>query len=73
MQQISDHDLIPFNFEGVKLQKACWIKGEPYFTRKAIGEFLEYKRPQWAIDKIIKSNPLHQRSEMVSYPQTGGN
>lgn len=50
-------EFLPFEFERIKLQEACYIKGNPYFTRKAIGEFLEYSRPQEDIDKIIKRNP----------------
>lgn len=54
---ITNTDLLPFNYEGMKLQEACWISGNPYFTRKAIGEFLEYPSPQKAIDRIIQRNP----------------
>jgi hypothetical protein len=39
------------------LRESCWINGEPYFTRKAIGEFLGYTLPKQAITKIIKRNP----------------
>lgn len=48
---------IPFFFEGVQLKEACWIGNEPYLTRQAIGEFLEYSDPKKAIDKIIERNP----------------
>jgi hypothetical protein len=54
---ISQPDFVPFNFEGIKLQEACFINGNPYFTRKAIGEFLEYPHPQKAIDNIVARNP----------------
>jgi len=50
-------DFLPFQYEGMKLQEACFINGNPYFTRKAVGEFLEYPRPQKAIDNIIARNP----------------
>ena len=46
-----------FAFEGVELKEACWLDGKPYFTRKAIGIWLEYAYPQEAIDKIIERNP----------------
>jgi hypothetical protein len=51
--------LIPFRFQGVKLKEACWLEGKPYFTRKAIGEWLEYvkPRPDVAIAKIVDRNP----------------
>lgn len=49
--------LIPFTFNGVCLQEACWIDDVPYFTRKAIGAWLEYKNPQKKVDEIIRKNP----------------
>jgi len=49
-------DFLPFQFEGMRLREACFINGNPYFTRRAIGEFLEYSRPQENIDKIVKRN-----------------
>jgi prophage antirepressor-like protein len=57
LPSIINQDFIPFQYEGIKLQEACFINGNPYFTRKAIGEFLEYSRPQEDIDKIIRRNP----------------
>ncbi len=50
-------DMVAFNYQDIALREACWISGKPYFTRRAIGEWLEYKKPQEAIDKIIKRNP----------------
>ena len=50
-------NLIAFKFQEVSLQEACWIDGKPYFTRRAIGEWLGYKNPRDAIDKIIARNP----------------
>ena len=52
-----DPEFLPFSFEGVRLQEACFIGGAPYFTRRAIGEFLEYPHPQKAIDNIVSRNP----------------
>ncbi|MBI5815907.1 MAG: hypothetical protein HZB29_09890 [Nitrospinae bacterium] len=46
-----------FDFDGERLQEACWINGKPYFTRRAIGEWLEYENPQKAVDNIISRNP----------------
>ena len=58
MKEISENtDLVPFHFEGLRLKEACFINGNPYFTRKAIGEFLEYGRPQEAVDRLIQCNP----------------
>jgi transposase-like protein len=49
--------LIPFNFKGVKLQESCWIDKKPYFTARAIGDFLEYNTPDRSIRKIVERNP----------------
>jgi len=49
--------LIPFAFETIKLKESCWIEDKPYFTRRAIGEWLEYAKPQEAIDTLITRNP----------------
>jgi len=46
-----------FFYQDIHLDEACWIDGVPYFTRRAIGEWLEYKTPRRSIDKIIKRNP----------------
>lgn len=54
---VSNAGFLPFQFEGMRLQEACFLNGNPYFTRKAIGESLEYEHPQKAIDKIIERNP----------------
>lgn len=53
-----NNKLIPFHYQQTSIKEACWIDGAPYFTRRAIGEWLGYKKPQEAIDKIIKRN-LH--------------
>lgn len=50
-------DMIPFQFQGVALQEACWISGKPYFTRRAIGEWLEYSHPGQAVNKIVQRYP----------------
>jgi len=49
--------MVLFQFEGMELREACWIDGKPYFTRRAIGEWLGYKYPLEAIDKLIERNP----------------
>jgi len=51
---------VPFSFQDIALAESVWIEGKPYFTRRAIGEFLEYAEPQKAIDKIIERNPAIQ-------------
>lgn len=50
-------EIVPFAYKDVRLKESCWIDRKPYFTRKAIGEWLEYKKPQKAIDKIVERNP----------------
>ena len=56
-----------FFYQGMHIKEACWINGVPYFTRRAIGEFLEYHNPQKSIDKIIERNPqIDQFSTTVS-------
>ena len=57
MQTQTENNIIPFTFQGMALRESCWIDGIPYFTRKAIGEFLGYTFPKQAITKIIKRNP----------------
>ncbi len=49
--------LMVFSYEGIRLKESCWIAGKPYFTRRAIGEFLEYPHPNKSMDKIIQRNP----------------
>ena len=49
--------IIPFIYNEIRLKEACWINNEPYFTRRAIGEWLEYHHPQERIDGIIRKNP----------------
>ena len=47
----------PFQYGQVSLREATQISGTPYFTRRAIGEWLEYDNPQNAINVIVKRNP----------------
>lgn len=53
---VSNAGFLPFQFEGMRLQEACFLKGNPYFTGRAIGEFLEYEYPDIAINKIVTRN-----------------
>jgi hypothetical protein len=51
-------DFLPYIYnQDIQLKEACWINDVPFFTRRAIGEWLEYKNPQIAIDHIIMRNP----------------
>lgn len=67
-------NIVPFHFEELALMETCWITGKPYFTRRAIGEWLEYQgRPQKAIDKIVERNPhIKQFSVAVKLTATDG-
>ena len=47
-------NIIPFEYQDIALQESCWINGEPFFTGQSIGEFLEYKEPRKAINKIVE-------------------
>lgn len=53
--------LVPFKFgeagERIELREACYLDGRPHFTRRAIGEWLEYADPQKAINTLIERNP----------------
>lgn len=67
-------DIVPFTFEDLALQEVCWLDGKPYFTRRAIGEWLEYQgRAQKAVDKIVERNPhIKQFSVAVNLTATDG-
>lgn len=67
-------NIVPFHFEELALMETCWITGKPYFTRRAIGEWLEYQgRAQKAVDKIVERNPhIKQFSVAVKLTATDG-
>ena len=48
--------LVPFEYQEIQLSESVEINGKPYFTRKAIGEWLGYANPQKAIDNILERN-----------------
>ncbi len=50
-------DIIPFQYQGITIQESCWIDGKPYFTRRAIGKFLEAKNPYTYVRFIVNRNP----------------
>ncbi len=56
-----DTCLVPFRHQtadgAVALKEACWLNGKPYFTRRAIGEWLEYRDGQHGVDDIVQRNP----------------
>ena len=67
------HDLAPFSFQDIQLKEACWLNGQPQFTRRAIGEFLGYPNPNQSIRKIIERNPyIQQWATVVSLTTVEG-
>lgn len=55
------------------MKESCWIEGKPYFTRRAIGEFLEYGHPDRAIHKITERHShIDQFSVLVNLTSTDG-
>lgn len=57
MQTETANNIIPFSFQGVALRESCWIDGVPYFTYRAIGEFLGYNDPYRQVLRLVKRNP----------------
>ena len=58
-------------FEGRRINEACWINGEPHFTRRAIGEWLEYKFPVQAVTQIVERNPhIREFSTVIKLTST---
>lgn len=51
------NSIVPFQYQEIQLSESVEINGKPYFTRKAIGEWLGYADPQNHVDKIIERNP----------------
>lgn len=67
--------LVPFDWQDIRLKEACWLNGKPYYTRRAIGIFLEYagSRSQKAVDKIIERNShIRQWAVTVKLTATDG-
>jgi len=70
-----NQELFPFDFNNIQLKEACWINGHPYFTARAIAEWLEYspKIQDRAIAKIIERNPhINQFSTLVRLTSVEG-
>lgn len=51
------NELMPFQYQDVRLKEACWIERKPYFTGRAIGEWLEIRHPDRYVHKIVERNP----------------
>lgn len=67
--QGSRKGLMIFSYEGIRLRESCWIDGKPYFTHRAIAEFLEYPDPEKdPIGRIIRRNPyIKQFAALVKF------
>lgn len=50
-------ELVPFVYRDVRLKESCWIDRKPYFTARAIGEWLEAKHPVKYVHNIVERNP----------------
>jgi prophage antirepressor-like protein len=57
----------PFIYGDIKIRETAIINGTPYFTRRAIGEWLEYKRPQESVDRLIQRNPHISNPEWATH------
>lgn len=67
-------NIVPFHFEELALMETCWITGKPYFTRRAIGEWLGAEQPHQYIRKIIERNPhISQFATVVNLGTVEGN
>jgi len=72
---VNHQSFYPFIFQNIRLKEACWLDDEPYFTRRAIGEWLEYspKTQDRAIAKIIERNShINQFSVLVKLTSADG-
>ena len=47
---------VSFTHGDIQLSQAVMISGVPHFTRRAIGEFLEYPEPRKGIQKVVERN-----------------
>ena len=64
---IVSHTIKPFRKNGIVLDEALWINGIPYFTRSAIGKFLELKKGSEGVDTIVRRNPvIRQYSKTIT-------
>ncbi len=62
-----------FNFETIEITEAVMIENVPFFTRRAIGEWLEYTDPKDGIYRCIERNPeVENHSVVVNLSTTDG-
>jgi hypothetical protein len=65
--------LIPFIYESIRLKESCWIDGKPCFTRRSIGEWLEYKNPDRSVHNItLRHSCVDQFSILIKLVSTDG-
>ena len=58
--------LTSFRYGNIDIREAAFLRGVPWFTRRAIGEWLGYEDPQNAVDVIINRNPHIQNPEWAT-------
>lgn len=46
-------NIIPFQYQGIAIQESCWIDGTPFFTGRAIGEWIEAKHPDRYVHQLV--------------------
>lgn len=68
-------ELAPFSFQRLQLKEVCWLNGKPYYTKPAIGSFLEYsiQTLDRVINRIILRNPyIREFATCVKLTQVEG-
>jgi DNA-binding phage protein len=67
MTDASSQETGVFKFDGMRIEMACWIDGEPHFTAGAIGRMLGYKDTGRDVRKLVARNPyIAEYSRTVS-------
>ena len=66
--------LIPFSWESLQLNESVMVDNVPHFTRRSIGELLDYDHQRQAIGNIIDRNEyLRNYSVVLNMRTTDGN
>ena len=70
--QANTAQVIPFEYRGgIRLREACWMDDKPWFTRRAIGEWLGYIRPQEQVDRLILRHPYIEEGAWATHVNLG--
>lgn len=54
---IKSHAVVRFRRFGLNVSEAVWIKGKPYFTTRAIGNWLDMKKGFRGVLQVLSRNP----------------